>query len=92
MDGGGVLVVNGDSDIRESWASGRSLVLYGAGGAGRLVARALKVRGIVVTAFLDTGAVTGEVKDGIPVYTLATNIPRLYRTSCGVSDVLRVEV
>jgi FkbM family methyltransferase len=58
-------------DIRDSWTAGRSLVLYGAGNAGRTVARHLRTHGIAVAAFLDAGATPGDMRDGVPVYTLA---------------------
>lgn len=46
------------------------MVLYGAGGAGRLVARHLQAQGIKLEAFLDAKASSGAFKDGIPVFTL----------------------
>jgi hypothetical protein len=58
-------------DIRERWAASRSLVLYGAGSLGRSLARRLRERGIAVAAFLDAGAGPDDVREGLPVYTLA---------------------
>ena len=58
-------------DIRERVAAGRSLVLYGAGSVGRTLARRLRERGIAVAAFLDAGAGSDDVREGLPVYTLA---------------------
>ena len=59
------------TDIRDNWTAGRPLVLYGAGGAGRTVARHLRSRGIAVVAFLDAGAAADDIREGLPVYTLA---------------------
>src|SRR5438477_7963277 len=59
-----------DSDNRQGLISGRSLVLYGAGGAGCTLVRRLRARGISVDAFLDAGAAPGEIREGLPVYTL----------------------
>ncbi len=56
--------------IRDAWAAGHPLVIYGAGGAGKEIARALHGWGIQITAFLDAGAAPGEVRDGIHCYTL----------------------
>lgn len=47
------------------------VIVYGAGQAGRSVARHLSERGVAVEAFLDLGATPGDVRDGIPVFTLA---------------------
>ena len=58
-------------DIRDRWAAGRSLVLYGAGAMGRALARRLREHGIAVVALLDAAAVPGEIREGLPVYTLA---------------------
>ena len=59
------------SDSQGGWAADRPVVLYGAGNAGRTVARNLIAKGVTVAAFLDAGAAAGDVRDGIPVYTLA---------------------
>jgi FkbM family methyltransferase len=54
------------------WRIGeRKLLLYGAGNAGRSVARALQSNGVQIAAFLDAGARPGEIKGGIPTFTLA---------------------
>jgi FkbM family methyltransferase len=45
------------------------LLIYGAGGSGRSVARHLRTRGVAVAAFLDAGA-SADLVDGIPVFTL----------------------
>jgi FkbM family methyltransferase len=58
-------------DLPDAWRAGRALVLYGAGGAGRSVARHLKLHGIAVAAFLDAGARLDEIRDDVPVFTLA---------------------
>jgi FkbM family methyltransferase len=58
-------------DFREGLIASRSLVLYGAGGAGRSLARRLRARGFSVAAFLDVAAAPGEIREGLPVYTLA---------------------
>lgn len=57
-------------NIRESWASGHSLVLYGAGGAGQSVMRTLRSKGINISAFLDAKATPGDTFEGIPIITL----------------------
>ncbi len=46
------------------------LLLYGAGRDGRSVAKHLKAQGSIVSAFIDAHAAPGEVRDGIPVFTL----------------------
>ena len=60
-----------DPDTRGGWTADRPMVLYGAGGAGRAVARHLKAQGVTVAAFLDAEAAPGETRDGIPTHTLA---------------------
>jgi len=62
------MTANSDSG---GWAADRPVVLYGAGNAGRTVARNLMAKGVTVAAFLDAGAAVGESRDGIRVYTLA---------------------
>lgn len=47
------------------------LVIYGAGGAGRSVARNLGSRGVKVGAFLDAAASADDVRDGIEAFTLS---------------------
>src|SRR5713101_7686692 len=59
------------SDSLGGWAADHPVVLYGAGNAGRTVARNLMAKGVTVAAFLDAGAAVGESRDGIRVYTLA---------------------
>jgi len=58
-------------DLRDKWAAGRSVVLYGAGGAGQNVARHLATHGILAAAFVDARAAPGEIRAGLPVLTLA---------------------
>ncbi len=60
-----------ETDLRTAWTKGRKLVLYGAGGAGREVARGLLERGITPVAFLDAKAAPGDMRDGIPSFTIA---------------------
>jgi FkbM family methyltransferase len=59
------------SNSQGVWAADRPLVLYGAGNAGRTVAQNLIAKGVRVAAFLDAGAADGDVRNGIPVFTLA---------------------
>lgn len=47
------------------------LIIYGAGSAGRSVARHLAGRGVAVGAFLDSRAVEGDVHEGVPALTLS---------------------
>jgi FkbM family methyltransferase len=54
-----------------SWSTERPLLLYGAGHAGRGVARGLEGAGIRPCAFLDAGARPGQFAAGIPVHRLA---------------------
>jgi FkbM family methyltransferase len=53
------------------WQTDYPVVLYGAGNLGRQAARNLVEMGLKVSAFIDAGAIPGEVRQGIPVYTLA---------------------
>ncbi len=57
-------------DFRDGSTKGRSLVLYGAGNAGRQLARKLRCHGIAVSAFIDASAAKNDVREGLPVYTL----------------------
>jgi FkbM family methyltransferase len=50
---------------------GHPLVLYGAGRAGRVVAKNLGAKGVQIHAFLDQSAQANEFRDGIPVFNLA---------------------
>ena len=59
------------TEIRRQWQAGRPLLLYGAGGAGRDVRRFLDTQDIKVQAFIDAAARAGDVRDNIPVFTLA---------------------
>jgi len=56
--------------MRNHWVAGRPLVLYGAGKTGGEVLQVLRSHGISVAAFIDAGAVLGQFREGIPVYTL----------------------
>ena len=44
-----------------------SLLIYGAGHTGQRVAHALKAEGVVIPAFLDRNAKSGQTVSGIPV-------------------------
>jgi FkbM family methyltransferase len=50
---------------------GAPLVIYGAGGAGRSVARNLASLGVKTDAFIDAAAGKEDVRDGVPVLTLS---------------------
>ncbi len=44
-----------------------AVVIYGAGYTGQLLARTLRAKKIEVVAFLDRGAIPGQIRDGTPV-------------------------
>jgi len=59
-----------DFEHRRPWTGERPLLLYGAGNAGRSVARVLKSNGVEIAAFLDAGARPGDIREGLPTFTL----------------------
>jgi FkbM family methyltransferase len=60
-----------DFEHRGCWTGKRPLLLYGAGNAGRTVARFLNSSGVEIAAFLDAGARPGDIREGLPTFTLA---------------------